>query len=284
LKDIPCYYNVLIITFANFKSDGSMVLEMQGPYANDFEALKADMQVWKAQTDPYGRERRVLFSIGGQNGHWPDGLTEQQVSTSVFAFLEEYGFDGMDVDLEGDAVASASTLVSVIQSMRQRGYTVVASPEAAQGPLNAYKPIIPYLDYYHPQFYNNPTNAVVEPFTPRQPSGWAAPPTHWQGATPSTYDISGNYDGTPGQAWWLSVLDATSLDSNLQKHQRGMLVPAAVKAAGVNPSWEYDFDKLATTITNTGLTHVGTWALAYDNEIGWEFSRRMAQTMGALQC
>jgi chitinase len=270
LPEIPCYYNVIILTFVNFASNGEIKFEIQGPYAGNMARLKADVKAWRAVKDPYGRRKQVLFSIGGQNGHWPESLTEQQTFDSVMSFLDDYDLDGMDVDLEGAAVESASTLVNVIRKLRNKKYTVVASPEAAQGPLTAYADILPLLDYWHPQFYNNGPNAVTIPFTPKLTGAWSSPPKTWQGATPSGYQGQ-------GKPWWVSVLKTTSDLYKLKPGQRGMLIPATTNAAGNNNNWNIAL--LKDQVQANGITHVGTWAIAYDKSQGWKFAKAMAQIM-----
>ena len=138
---------------------------------------QAELAAWKVAADPWGRRRTVLISIGGQNGHWPaDSACGQAcVLSALGGFFDEYHCDGLDVDLEGSHVASASSLVPVIETLRASGKIVSAAPEAAQGPLKAYAAILPLLDYLTPQFYNNPPNAVTTPFQPTDRSVWPAP-------------------------------------------------------------------------------------------------------------
>jgi len=271
-NEIPCYYNIIILTFINFDSNGNIEFDIQGPYSNNKQLLKSDLAAWRADLDPYGRSKKAMISIGGQNGHWPEGLSAAVVEARLRDFMADYGLDGLDIDLEGSAVESASTLVPVIRSLRSDGYTVAASPEAAQGPLNAYSSIIGELDYWHPQFYNNPTNAVAAPYVPSGP--WS-PPAHWQDNTPAGYQDA-------GIAWWANVLKVTSNHFGLEASQRGMLVPATTLAAGNNN--DYEMDLLRDQIEANGITHVGTWAIAYDNKINYGFARRMASIMGTDRC
>lgn len=274
LTDVPCYYNILILTFANFdKNSNKLTFEMQGPYENDtnLSQYKKDIKSWKSKTDPFGRQRKVLFSIGGQNGHWPESLSASQVESEIMGFLQEYDLDGLDVDLEGSSVASANTLIDVIKKLRKQGYLVTGAPEAAQTPLNAYASIIPLLDWVHPQFYNNPPNAVTVPYEPKfNGSGFTPPPSKWYEPTPKDYD----YEGQP---YWLAVLETTSTHFGLQDSQKGMLIPTTPKAAGTQNDW--DIDTLKAQIEQSKVRRVGTWAIAYDNEIGYKFAKAMASIM-----
>merc|ERR1711972_839680 len=99
------------------------------------DQMKADIKTWKAKADAYGRGRKVLISIGGQNGVWPTGLTEKQIEDAIVGFIKEYDLDGLDIDLEGKAIEEAKTVLSTVIYLRKQGYTVTAAPEASMGPL-----------------------------------------------------------------------------------------------------------------------------------------------------
>ena len=96
--------------------------------------------------------------------------------------METMNLDGLDIDLEGSAVASAASLSSVITSLiSDHGKVVTAAPEAAQGPLDNYASILPLLCWVHPQYYNNGPNAVTTPYVPSAdlwPTPWTV--TDWQ--------------------------------------------------------------------------------------------------------
>jgi len=275
ISEIDANYNVVILTFANLNDAGTMVFEVDpkaccGASAayQSFDALKAELLTWKSATDAWGRTRTVLISIGGQNGHWPaDSVCDEDcVMTGLQDFFDEYHCDGLDVDLEGSHVSSASSLVPVINRLRAAGKIVSAAPEAAQGPLTAYGDILPLLDYLTPQFYNNPPNAVTTPFIPTDRTKWAQPWVVSNWATESA-----------GEAYWFAVLNQTcNLHGLSSLHQQGMLVPATPNAAGNNNIW--DMDVLKTAVEASGVRHVGTWAFAYDWENSWKF----AQTIGSL--
>ena len=100
LEDIDGNYNVLILTFASIDGDGILSLDIQGPYEKDAAGLAAAVAAWKAVPDAWGRARRALVSIGGQNGRWPSGVTSADLLAGIEAFLDEYNLDGLNIDLE----------------------------------------------------------------------------------------------------------------------------------------------------------------------------------------
>ena len=157
--------------------------------------------------------------------------------------------------------------VSNLFPPRARPKVVTAAPEAAQGPLDNYATILPLLSWVHPQFYNNGPNAVTTPYVPSDdlwPTPWTV--TDWQDEGSSV----------SGYAFWAGVLDAISTAEGLSQEKKGMLVPCSTSAASSYNNW--DISKLAQEVAFANVTHVGTWAIAYDNEQSWTF----AETLGAL--
>lgn len=263
-RDIHPNYNIVIITFASIDSTGKVTLDIQGPYEHDLPGMKTDIASWKQHTDPFSRPRKVLVSIGGQNGQWPAGLSAEVVEAGLASFMSEYGLDGLDIDLEGQAVAAATSLIPVIKSLVSSGMLVTAAPEAAQGPLEAYKGMLQYLTWVHPQFYNNGPNAVTTPYLPSAdlwPTPWTV--SDWQNTKNNT-------------AFWAGVLDAIGVAAGLHPEQLGMLIPSTPSAASSYNHW--DIQALAQQVTWANIKHVGNWALAYDRKNGYEF----ATTMGKL--
>lgn len=257
-------YNVIILTFASIDGSGNFGLEIQGPYENDLPGLASDIKAWKTVSDPFGRRKLALISIGGQNGRWPSGVDASELEAGLDSFMSQFNLDGLDVDLEGNSVGQAKTLIPVIQSLTSRGKVVTAAPEAALGPLNGYKDMLKYLTWVHPQFYNNGPNAVAAPFVPdasRWPSPWTV--TDWQAES-------------SGESFWAGVLGAIGEESGVPRENQGMLIPATRAAAGSYNNW--DVDKLVSQVAAAGVKHVGTWAVAYDNTQNW----KLAKALGAL--
>lgn len=269
-SDVHENYNVIILTFASISSEGAFSLDIQGPYEKDMDRLAADLKAWKAVKDKWGRARLALVSIGGQNGHWPSGVSPDKLEAGLNTFMEKFGLDGLDIDLEGGSVSAASSLVSVVQSLTSRGKIVTAAPEAAQGPLDGYKNLLKYLTWVHPQFYNNPPNAVTTPWTPTDTKKWPQP---WSEASWQAEDSAGQ-----GEGYWAAVLKTIGQQTGLKQSQLGMLFPASRKAAGAENNW--DVEKLAKEVAEAGVSHVGNWALAYDREEGWKAAIALGKLNG----
>lgn len=264
ISDIHPNYNVIILTFASIDSHGSVSLDIQGPYEKDLATLAYDIKEWKNVGDKWKRKKFALVSIGGQNGQWPAGLSASTVESGLDEFLAKFNLDGLDIDLEGNAVSAAGSLIPVVASLVSKGKVVTAAPEASQMPLDAYKKLLPHLTWVHPQFYNNGPNGVTNPYVPDAtlwPTPWTV--TDWQAES-------------AGASFWAGVLSAIAAADGLHSEQQGMLVPATASAASSYNRW--DIDKLASQVEKAGVRHVGTWAIAYDHQQAW----KLAEALGSL--
>jgi len=184
LKDIDSRYNVINIAFASLKSgtDYHMQFYPAGSYIeSDFKAEMAALQ---------SEGKKIIISIGGQNDHVILD-TEAEKNTfvsSVNQIVDYWGFDGVDIDLEGTSVhftdiniqkpgdVKQQLMITAIQEMMANHYTthgkkmlLTMAPEThyVQGGLSpwpsnysgAYLPIIEALkdsiDMLNVQLYSS---------------------------------------------------------------------------------------------------------------------------------
>ncbi|MBI34881.1 MAG: hypothetical protein CMP67_05905 [Flavobacteriales bacterium] len=95
LKNIDSRYNVIQISFAERQNGRDYDLGFEPAYSE--QEFRAEMQALKAEG------KKVLISIGGQNAVLMlDSIEERDVFiSSVNEMIDEWGFDGLDIDLEG---------------------------------------------------------------------------------------------------------------------------------------------------------------------------------------
>ncbi|PSL44911.1 chitinase [Chitinophaga niastensis] len=183
LRNVNPKYNVIQVAFAisgTDKATMSLVPENTTPaeFAGDIQYLQS-------------QKKKVLLSIGGANGTLDLTTTAQKQAfvTSMKALLDQYNFDGFDLDIEGGTNLQLNTgdadftnpttprVVNLIAAVKEiiayrkgqgkncwltmapETYYVQTAYGAAYSPLvGAYLPVIyglrTELTFIHPQYYN----------------------------------------------------------------------------------------------------------------------------------
>lgn len=183
LRDVNSKYNVIQVAFGVSGADYATInFAPENISPSDFIS---DVQTVQSQG------RKVLLSLGGQNGTLmlSDATKKQAFISSMEAILDQYNFDGFDLDLEGgislqldnrDNNFMAPTTTKVVNliaavkdiinyrkakgkdcwlTMAPETYYVQTAFGATYSPLvGAYLPIIyglrNELTFIHPQYYN----------------------------------------------------------------------------------------------------------------------------------
>lgn len=187
LRDVPPQYNQVVVAFALPSPKGGGLMTF-APTKQTPDEFRRDIATLRA------RGTRVLLSIGG--GNHPIVLRSRQqaqtFATSLATIIKTYGFNGLDINLEGDSLLlnagdvdfrkpTTPRIVYFIEAMRNllarfdASFVLTASPET-QFSVNGYKryggeyggylPILHALradlDLVHMQFYNSGTQLVYE--------------------------------------------------------------------------------------------------------------------------
>ncbi|WP_082795784.1 glycosyl hydrolase family 18 protein [Flammeovirga sp. SJP92] len=190
LKDVDDRYNVICIAFAEPKIrdiDNTMVFDpididnfQNEPSDKSRAEFKADVAYLQS------RGKKVLLSLGGANGvvHLDNEEEQQKFVTSMISLCETYGFDGVDIDLEGSSLTlnagdddftnpTTPRVLNFIEGMQAikahfgPSFLLTSAPETAYvqggqtaygGSWGGYLPILhslrDQLDYVHVQLYN----------------------------------------------------------------------------------------------------------------------------------
>lgn len=169
LADVDTTWDVIVIAFADDVGNGTVAFNLD-PVLNKAQFI-ADVATKHAQG------KKVVLSFGGQNGTVTlnNATNVANFVNSTTAIMNEYGFDGIDIDLESGANVSwgapvINNLVTAVKQLKQTFPNLYLSmaPEhpyvqggliAATGIWGAYLPIIDglrnELTILHVQLYNN---------------------------------------------------------------------------------------------------------------------------------
>lgn len=182
LSNIDSRFNVIDIAFAIPAPGTDYLMEFIPTQANVAE-LQADIALLQSQN------RKVLISIGGATApiHLDNTIERNAFISSMMNIINTYGFDGLDIDLEGSSLTVSggsitnptdSTQIHLIAAMQaimqqyrtsfNRKMLLTAAPETAfvQGGQSAfggiwggYLPVLHALrdsiDLLHVQLYNS---------------------------------------------------------------------------------------------------------------------------------
>lgn len=164
--DVNPNTRTVILAFVNTQADGSVI-------ADEANFPTALISKW------HSAGKKVVISVGGQNGNWPNVFATSTSTNNFIAALANivvsYGLDGVDLDIE-NYLATPRTVANMILSLRSalgpnkliivspEDVTVmqefgVPDPDTVSGYYNYFVPIIRLadsaIDYYQPQAYNN---------------------------------------------------------------------------------------------------------------------------------
>lgn len=210
VKEIPKAYNLVAIAFAeNLPGVPGGVMfnvasaELKG-YTN--AQFKADVAAVRAEG------RKVVLSVGGEKGNVivSNATQAKNFADTVYATMQEFGFDGVDIDLEHGINAEFMT-----SALRQLSAKVGPSLVLTMAPQT--------IDYQATSMgYYQLTLNVKDILT----------------VTNTQYYNSGAMLGADGKVYsqgsvdFLTALSVVKLEMGLRPDQVGIGVPAVPKAAG----------------------------------------------------
>ncbi|CAL9448535.1 chitinase [Streptomyces sp. enrichment culture] len=108
ISDIPDQYDIIAVAFADATGTPGAVtftLDSVGLDGYTVDQFKADVRAKQAAG------KKVIISVGGEKGTVSvnDSASATNFANSVYALMREYGFDGVDIDLENGLNATYMT-------------------------------------------------------------------------------------------------------------------------------------------------------------------------------
>ncbi|MDR1564051.1 MAG: hypothetical protein LBS74_03750 [Oscillospiraceae bacterium] len=174
--------NVSFIETSGNNYTPTLNMDLSSVYSGDAAAQKAAFIADIATVHAKGK--KVVISVGGQNGvvHLDNASQRDTFLNGVKGFINEYGFDGFDVDFEGSSITAmgndtignlttqqAINTAYVLRNLKTTygsNFIISAAPEycyvqggaIAGGSQGAFLPLLDnvrdILTYIHPQYYN----------------------------------------------------------------------------------------------------------------------------------
>ncbi len=212
LADVPKEYNIICISFADAtQTPGEITFQLDKTLSEKLggytiEQFKADVAT------AHSKGQKVVLAIGGEVGNVIINSPEaaQKFADSAYALMQEYGFDGVDVDLEhGIDVTNLANALHLLADKAGKGFILTMAPQTLDvytydaTYLKLAREVKDILTIMNTQYYNS-------------------------GGMPG-YDGKVYSQGTVG---FLNALAVTQLESGLRPDQIGIGVPAVPKAAG----------------------------------------------------
>ncbi|WP_457029909.1 chitinase [Kitasatospora sp. P5_F3] len=219
ISDVPAAYDIIAVSFADatgsaggisFTLDSTLSSRLGGYTAAQF---KADIAAKKAAG------KKVVVSVGGQNGTVSvnSSASAGNFADTAYAVIQEYGFNGIDIDLENGV--SATYMGQALHSLASRvgsGFVLTMAPQtidmqsAGAEYFKLALNVKDILTIVNMQYYNSGTML---------------------GCDGNVY--------AQGTVNFLTALACIQLKNGLEPRQVGLGVPASTSAAGggyVSPS------------------------------------------------
>jgi len=266
LRDVPTTYTIVAVAFANadprntggvtFSIDSGLSSALGGYSAANFTS---DLSTLHSQG------RKVIISVGGQNGtiSVSDPTSASNFANSVYSLMQQYGFDGVDIDLEnGINVTYMSSALQQLSAKAGSGLIVTLAPQTidmqstGSGYLALALNIKSILTIVNTQYYNSGS---------------------MNGCDGKVY-AEGNVD-------FLTALACIQLQGGLRPDQVGLGLPANSSGAGsgaVAPSVVNAALDCLETGNNCGSFHPSQhwtgirgamdWSINWDASAGYNFA------------
>lgn len=161
LSQVPADYDVVTVAFMT----GSGIPTFK-PYNMTDTAFRSEIGSLNT------RGQAVLLSLGGADAHIELRAGEaQQLADEIIALVERYGFDGLDIDLEGGAIIAGANQTEIPAALKivKKVYPKFIISMAPEFPHlrngGAYERLIKglegYYDFISPQYYNQGGDGVA---------------------------------------------------------------------------------------------------------------------------
>ena len=285
LSQVSSDWDVIVVAFGDDAGNGNVSFTVD-PNAGGEAKFIADVAALRA------KGKKVVLSLGGQNGSVTLNNSTHVANfvNSLYAIVQKYGFDGIDLDLEsGSGVSQGApiqqNLVTAVKQLKARvgpGFYLSMAPEwpyvqggyVSYGSIwGAYLPIIDglrnELSIIHVQYYNN--GGLYSPYAANPlPEGsvdmLVGGSKMLIEGFPLSYGSAGSFAGLrPDQV-------AFGVPSGPSSANSGFATPATVKNAVACLTALANCGSVKPAQAYPSFRGVMTWSINWDRHDGYSFS------------
>jgi chitinase len=275
LAGVPTSYNLVAVAFGSATSTpGQVAFSLDSTLASDLGGYTQQQFINDIAT-LHSRGQKVILSVGGADGtiSVDDAASASAFASSVDSLIKQYGFDGVDVDLENGV--NPTYMASALEQLEGdvgSSLIITLAPQTVdtQSTGDDYfalaLDIKSILTMINTQYYNSGT---------------------MNGCDGNVYA-----EGTEN---FITALACTELEGGLSPAQVGIGLPASTSAAGsgyVSPSVVNDALDCLAARQNCGsfvppqswpaIRGVMTWSINWDASNGYNFADTVAPHLSSL--
>ncbi|MFF6861924.1 MULTISPECIES: chitinase [Streptomyces] len=272
ISDVPSAYDIIAVSFADATTTPGAVtfnLDSAGLGGYTVDQFKADVRAKRAAG------KKVIISVGGEKGTVSvnSAASATNFANSVYSLMQEYGFDGVDIDLENGLNPTYMTqALRALSAKAGPGMILTMAPQTIDmqstqgGYFQTALNVKDILTVVNMQYYNSGTML---------------------GCDGKVY--------AQGTVDFLTALACIQLEGGLAPSQVGLGLPASTRAAGggyVAPSVVNAALDCLTKATNCGsfkpsktypdLRGAMTWSTNWDATAGNAWSSAVGTHVHAL--
>jgi chitinase len=275
LADVPTSYNLVAVAFGDSDdTPGQVTFSLDSTLASDLGGYTQQQFIDDIQT-LQARGQKVILSVGGADGtiEVDDAASASAFASSVYSLIQEYGFNGVDIDLEnGVNPTYMASALEQLESDVGSSLIITLAPQTVdtQSTGDDYfqlaLDIQSILTMINTQYYNSGT---------------------MNGCDGNVYA-----EGTEN---FITALACTELEGGLSPSQVGLGVPASTSAAGsgyVAPSVVDDALDCLAAQQNCGsfvppqawpgIRGVMTWSINWDASNDYNLADTVAPYLSTL--
>jgi chitinase len=274
LRDVQSQYDIIAVSFADATgTPGAISFTLDPTLSSELGYSKADF-IADIQAK-HAAGKKVVLSVGGQNGTISvnDSTSATNFANSAYTAIQQYGFDGVDIDLENGINATyMSQALHSLASKVGSGFVLTMAPQTIDMQSTS-------AGYFQLALKTKDILTVVN----------------------TQYYNSGSMLGCDGKVYsqgsvdFLTALACIQLQGGLAPSQVGLGVPASSSAAGsgyVSPTVVDNALDCLTRGTNCGsfrpsttwpgLRGAMTWSTNWDQSNGNSFSNTVGPHVHGL--